>query len=157
MQSAEVLYFNPCAFKTLCIKYLFVCVCHTGGVSAACSWVRLCPVRPLLVQDEGRLVTLALTDLVAIAVKNAFSSRCFWSFVKLWLMLRTVCAPFLANCCYAVVDPVFFPWWFAVWSVCCWHRANRFYRVQIWSILNQMPLPGTFQRLCKGQWQTCQG
>lgn len=115
MQSAEVLYFNPCAFKTLCIKYLFVCVCHTGGVSAACSWVRLCPVRPLLVQDEGRLVTLALTDLVAIAVKNAFSSRCFWSFVKLWLMLRTVCAPFLANCCYAVVDPVFFPWWFAVW------------------------------------------
>lgn len=28
------------------IKCLFICGCHTGEVSAACSWVRLCPVRP---------------------------------------------------------------------------------------------------------------
>lgn len=40
-------------------------------------------------QDEDRLVTLALAGLVAIAVKNAFSSRWFWSLVKLWLVLRT--------------------------------------------------------------------
>lgn len=74
-------------------------LCSVGEVSAAFSWVSCCALWGHVGwQDEGMLVTLRLSALVTIAVKNAFSSSWFWSFIKLWLVLRTAYLLLAAQC-----------------------------------------------------------
>lgn len=120
--------------RVCAIKCLLISVCHAGAVSAACSWVRLCPVRPHGVTGIGQA-----GHTCTVWFGGNSCEKCFLLEMALKFCPAVACAQ--DSLCILLGKLLLCCGWSSLLFhgdllcdllVCCLHRAKRW---QIWSLL----------------------